>query len=87
MLQAGFYFSTGGMLIKSVRVFPPSVILDRAVIDEIGESLVHLLRNAVDHGIETPDARLTLGTWQQIVLVDFDTAPRTITVVCQIIGE
>jgi two-component system chemotaxis sensor kinase CheA len=31
--------------------------LDRAVIDEISESLVHLLRNAVDHGIETPDAR------------------------------
>ena len=31
--------------------------LDRAVIDEIGESLVHLLRNAVDHGIEMPDER------------------------------
>ena len=33
------------------------------------------------------DGRLTLGTWQQIVLVDFDTRPRTRTVVCQIIGE
>jgi len=31
--------------------------LDRSVIDEIGESLVHLLRNAVDHGIETPKER------------------------------
>lgn len=31
--------------------------LDRAVVDEIGESIVHLLRNAVDHGIETPEER------------------------------
>ena len=35
--------------------------LDRAVIDEIGESLVHLLRNAVDHGIETPEERRRAG--------------------------
>jgi secondary thiamine-phosphate synthase enzyme len=33
------------------------------------------------------DGRLTLGTWQQIILVDFDTRARTRTVVCQIIGE
>ncbi len=33
------------------------------------------------------DGRLTLGTWQQIILVDFDTRPRTRTIVCQIIGE
>ncbi len=31
--------------------------------------------------------KLTLGTWQQIVLVDFDTRPRTRTVVCQMMGE
>jgi len=31
--------------------------------------------------------RLTLGTWQQIILVDFDTRPRTRTIICQIIGE
>ena len=30
---------------------------------------------------------LTLGTWQQIILVDFDTRPRTRTVICQIIGQ
>ena len=33
------------------------------------------------------DGKLTLGTWQQIVLIDFDTSPRTRQVVCQIIGE
>lgn len=33
------------------------------------------------------DGRLTLGTWQQIILVDFDTRPRTRTVICQMIGN
>lgn len=32
--------------------------LDRTVLDEIHDPLVHLLRNAVDHGIETPDDRM-----------------------------
>ncbi len=31
--------------------------LDRTVIDEIGDPLVHLLRNAVDHGLETSEER------------------------------
>lgn len=31
--------------------------LDRTVIDEIGDPLVHLLRNAVDHGLETTEER------------------------------
>ncbi len=35
--------------------------LDRTVIDEIGEPLVHLIRNAADHGLETPDERMKKG--------------------------
>ncbi|MDQ2670042.1 MAG: chemotaxis protein CheA, partial [Gemmatimonadota bacterium] len=35
--------------------------LDRAVLDEIGEPLVHLIRNAADHGFETPERRLAAG--------------------------
>ncbi|AKB63186.1 Signal transduction histidine kinase CheA [Methanosarcina mazei SarPi] len=35
--------------------------IDRAIIEEIGDPLVHLLRNAVDHGIETPEKRVELG--------------------------
>lgn len=35
--------------------------LDRTVIDEIGEPLIHLLRNAVDHGIEPIEKRRELG--------------------------
>lgn len=35
--------------------------LDRTVIDEISEPLVHLIRNAVDHGIESSDERIKNG--------------------------
>jgi len=33
------------------------------------------------------EGRLTLGTWQQVILVDFDTHPRHRELVVQIIGE
>ncbi len=35
--------------------------LDRTVLDEIGDPIVHLLRNSVDHGIEPPDQREAAG--------------------------
>jgi two-component system chemotaxis sensor kinase CheA len=35
--------------------------LDRTVIDEIGDPMVHLLRNSLDHGIEAPDTREANG--------------------------
>ncbi len=35
--------------------------LDKSVIEEISDPLVHLIRNSVDHGIESPDERETLG--------------------------
>ncbi|MFN8122004.1 MAG: chemotaxis protein CheA [Thermoleophilia bacterium] len=35
--------------------------LDRTVIDELGDPLVHMLRNAVDHGLEPPDERVAAG--------------------------
>jgi two-component system chemotaxis sensor kinase CheA len=35
--------------------------IDKAIIDEIGEPLVHLVRNSVDHGIEPPAVRVTNG--------------------------
>jgi len=31
--------------------------LDKTLVEEIGDPLVHLIRNSVDHGIETPDVR------------------------------
>ena len=35
--------------------------LDRSVIEQIGDPLMHLLRNAVDHGLEGPEERLRKG--------------------------
>ncbi|PKM81456.1 MAG: chemotaxis protein CheA [Firmicutes bacterium HGW-Firmicutes-14] len=35
--------------------------LDRSIIEEIGDPLIHLLRNAVDHGIEIPEERSAKG--------------------------
>lgn len=35
--------------------------LDKTVLEKIGDPLVHLVRNALDHGIETPDVRLEAG--------------------------
>lgn len=35
--------------------------LDRTVIDEIGDPLVHLLRNAIDHGLESSEERIKNG--------------------------
>ncbi|TCT20297.1 hybrid sensor histidine kinase/response regulator [Thiobaca trueperi] len=35
--------------------------LDRHLIDRLGDALVHLLRNAIDHGIEPPDERRAAG--------------------------
>ncbi|WP_153123735.1 chemotaxis protein CheA [Peribacillus tepidiphilus] len=39
--------------------------LDRTVIDEIGDPLVHLLRNAIDHGIEVPEERVKKGKQEE----------------------
>lgn len=38
---------------------------DRTVLDEIGDPLVHLLRNCVDHGIEKPEERIDVGKPEQ----------------------
>ncbi len=35
--------------------------LDRNVIEVIGDPLIHLIRNAIDHGIETPEERIRAG--------------------------
>ncbi|WP_372998555.1 chemotaxis protein CheW [Sulfurimonas sp.] len=35
--------------------------LDKSIVEEIGDPLVHIIRNSCDHGIETPDIRLAAG--------------------------
>jgi len=35
--------------------------LDKSIVEEIGDPLVHIIRNSCDHGVETPDIRLAAG--------------------------
>jgi two-component system chemotaxis sensor kinase CheA len=35
--------------------------LDKSIVEEVGDPLVHIIRNSCDHGIETPDIRLAAG--------------------------
>ncbi len=55
--------------------------------DDNGHS--HLRASLLGPSLNVPiiSGELSLGTWQQIVLVDFDTRPRTRTVICQFIGQ
>jgi two-component system chemotaxis sensor kinase CheA len=48
---------------KEVRLMVEGrdIEVDRSVVDAIGEPLLHLLRNAIDHGIESPAARRAAG--------------------------
>ncbi|GFK95184.1 Chemotaxis protein CheA [Fundidesulfovibrio magnetotacticus] len=39
--------------------------LDKTVIEQLGDPLVHLLRNSIDHGIEAPEAREAVGKPRQ----------------------
>jgi secondary thiamine-phosphate synthase enzyme len=55
--------------------------------DDNGSS--HVRAGLVGPSLAVPfrDGRLVLGTWQQIVLVEFDTRPRTRRYVIQVMGE
>ena len=44
-----------------LTVIGEEVLLDREVLEQLAEPLLHILRNAVDHGIELPDDRLQAG--------------------------
>ena len=71
LVPIGFVFSRFPRMVRdlakqqkkeiSLEMQGSDIELDRAVIGEIGESLVHLLRNAVDHGIEIPEVRKKTG--------------------------
>ncbi len=44
-----------------IEVAGGDVQLDRAIVEELAEPLMHLMRNAIDHGIERPDTRKAAG--------------------------
>jgi two-component system chemotaxis sensor kinase CheA len=71
MLPISFVFSRfprmvrdlSGRLGKQVelRMTGDQTELDKTVLEKIGDPLVHLVRNSVDHGIEMPDVRVAAG--------------------------
>lgn len=48
-----------------IEIIGADTELDRTMIDELGDPLIHLLRNAIDHGLETPDVRNAAGKPEQ----------------------
>src|SRR6185437_5111071 len=44
-----------------INIMGDSVKMDKIVLDELKDPIIHLLRNAIDHGIESPDSRQSKG--------------------------
>jgi two-component system, chemotaxis family, sensor kinase CheA len=71
MLPISFVFNRFPRLVRDLgqrlgkkielRVVGDQTELDKTVLEKIGDPLVHLVRNSIDHGIESPDARLAAG--------------------------
>jgi secondary thiamine-phosphate synthase enzyme len=55
--------------------------------DDNGSSHVRAAMLGPSLAVPFADGKLTLGTWQQIMLLEFDTRPRCREIVIQIIGE
>lgn len=53
----------------TVRFEGEETELDKSMVDQIGDPLVHMVRNAVDHGIETPGERTAVGKSPEGTLV------------------
>lgn len=54
-----------------------------------GNGFAHVRASLLGASLVVPvtDGKLALGTWQQIVVMDFDNRPRSRTVVVQVMGE
>lgn len=71
MQQVGLVFSRFPRMVRDLsnelnkemelEIIGEDTELDKTVVSELGEPLVHILRNSADHGIEAPDVREKLG--------------------------
>ncbi|WP_309655402.1 hybrid sensor histidine kinase/response regulator [Vreelandella vilamensis] len=84
MLPLSTIFDSAGRLVREIarsmgkqvecRVVGAEIELDRQMIDQLADPVIHLLRNALDHGLEPPQEReaqgkspqghITLSAWQ-----------------------
>ena len=71
------------------RLVPRNITYDHDRRWGDGNGYSHVRASLLGPSLVVPftDKRLTLGTWQQIVLVDFDNRPRSRQIVVQLIGE
>ncbi len=71
------------------RIVPENITYDHDCAWGDGNGYSHVRAALLGPSLVVPfsNKRLALGTWQQIVLVDFDNRPRTRRVVIQIAGE
>lgn len=71
------------------RAIPPDISYQHDLRWHDGNGHSHVRATLLGPSLTVPfvDGRLTLGTWQQIIFVDFDVRPRNRTLVVQIMGE
>ena len=56
-----------GKIIR-LRIQGENTEIDKSIVDVIGEPLLHIIRNAIDHGIETPEERKASGKKEEGLL-------------------
>lgn len=71
------------------RAAPPGMEYEHNLRQGDGNGHSHVRHALLGPSLTIPliDGRMTLGTWQQIVFIDFDSRPRARSVVVQVIGE
>ena len=71
------------------RIAPPNLDYRHNLRWGDGNGHAHVRHALLGPSLTIPfvEGRLTLGTWQQVILIDFDNRPRTRSVVVQIMGE
>ncbi|MFC1861918.1 secondary thiamine-phosphate synthase enzyme YjbQ [Chloroflexota bacterium] len=71
------------------RIAPQNIPYDHDSRWGDGNGHSHIRASLLSASLVVPfnDKRLTLGTWQQIVLVDFNNRPRSRQIILQIMGE
>lgn len=60
--------------------------LDKRMIDELGDPLIHMVRNSADHGIETPDVRVKAGKPREGTII-LDAFHRGNSIIIQVIDD
>ena len=76
-----------GLASGTVTVFAPGSTAGITWHDDNGAAHVRAARVGPSVTVPFVNGALTLGTWQQIVLICFDTRPRQRSIVVQVVGE